>query len=162
MARVYLGLGSNIDPELNLRLALDELERRFGRLRLSPVYQGPAAGFDGPDFLNLVAAIETDASPAEIHAEIEEIHKLAGRQRDADPFSSRTLDIDMLLYDDLIVDEPPIRLPRPDILEYAFVLRPLADLAPAMLHPETGKTFREHWEACEKEAVNLMHVDVNL
>ncbi len=162
MARVFLGLGSNIDPELNLRLAIDELEQRFGEVELSPVYQGPAIGFEGPDFLNLVAAIETDASPDAIHAEIEAIHTLAGRVREADSFSSRTLDIDLLLYDDLIVDEPPISLPRPDVLDYAFVLRPLVDLAPELRHPQTGKPLKAHWAAFNDASAPLTRADVIL
>lgn len=155
MAKVYLGLGSNIDPENNLRLGVNELRRRFGGLELSGVYRSTAIGFEGDDFLNLVAGIEVSESPAEIHDQIEAIHTLSGRQRGVAKFSSRPLDIDLLLYDNLILDEPPLRLPRADILEYSFVLRPFAELAPGLVHPITGRTLREHWQDFEQDCQPL-------
>lgn len=145
VASVYLGLGSNIDAEKNLRLGIRELQRRYGELRLSDTYQSAAIGFAGADFLNLVAALESDESPGEIHDQIEIIHSLVGRQRGEAKYTSRPLDIDLLLYDDLVVDEP-LRLPRSDVLDYSFVLRPLAELAPDFVHPVTGKTLRTHWQ----------------
>ena len=145
MARAYFSLGSNVDPEKNLRLGVCELARRFGKLTLSPVYRSEAAGFVGDDFLNLAAACDTDAEPMEIQREIERIHALAGRRRGKEKFSSRSLDIDLLLYDDLVIDCPGLRLPRAEILEYSFVLGPLADIAPDLRHPLTGTTLAGHW-----------------
>ncbi len=156
MARVYLGLGSNIDPENNLRRGIRELGERFGDLELSAVYRSAAVGFEGDDFLNLVVGLDTDASPAFINEEIEVIHKLAGRRRGEEKFASRPLDIDLLLYDDLVVDDPP--LPRADILEYSFVLRPLAELAPGLRHPCTGLTLAEHWRDFDKASQPLTPV----
>jgi 2-amino-4-hydroxy-6-hydroxymethyldihydropteridine diphosphokinase len=146
MAIVFAGLGSNIDPEDNLHLGVRELRARYGDLQLSAVYRSKSVGFDGDDFLNLVASFETEASPASICKEIECIHELAGRDRDDGKWSARPLDIDLLLYDDLVLDEKPVRLPRNDVLEYSFVLRPLAELAPNLRHPVTGKTMHEHWQ----------------
>ena len=128
MPTVYLGLGSNIDAGKNLRLAVDELRSLFGDLTVSPVYRNAPVGFDGPDFLNLVVALATDRPPLEVLAEIERIHAAAGRSRGPDKFSSRPLDIDLLLYGDTIDPRTPLRLPRRDILEYGFLLRPLADI----------------------------------
>ncbi len=145
MAAVYLGLGSNIDPEDNLRLAARELQIRYGELRFSEVYRSAAVGFDGPEFLNLVVAMESDEQPAAIHEQIELIHEMAGRHRDDARLSSRALDIDLLMYDDLILDEPPLRLPRADILDYSFVLKPFAELAPDLVHPVSERTLAEHW-----------------
>lgn len=162
MARVYLGLGSNIEPQRHLRLAITELARRFGVLQLSGIYRNSPLGFDGDDFLNLVVGLDSDASPAELHTILEDIHRLANRRRGASHFASRTLDIDLLMYDDLVLDEPPLRLPRPDILEYSFVLGPLAEIAPALRHPETGRSITEHWASFDKNSHPLEATSVSL
>lgn len=162
MTRIYLGLGSNIDPEANLRLAVRELRRRFGHLDLSTVYRNAAVGFDGPDFHNLVVGFDSDDTPQAINAAIEAIHGLAGRTRGGAKFSSRPLDIDLLLYGDRVIDEPPLRIPRRDVLEYSFVLGPLAELAPDFVHPVSGKTLREHWNAFDRERHALRAVRIDL
>lgn len=145
MSVVYLGLGSNVEPEENLQLAVRELRRRFKLLALSSVYRSKSLGFDGDDFLNAVAGIETDKPAPELCSELEKIHDLANRERDSDRFSARTLDIDLLLYGQQVVAEAPIRVPRSDVLEYSFVLRPLAEIAPDLVHPVTGRPIAEHW-----------------
>jgi len=162
MATVFAGLGSNIDPEDNLHLGVSELRARYGDLQLSAVYRSKSVGFDGDDFLNLVARFETEASPGTICDEIERIHELAGRDRGESKWSERTLDIDLLLYDDLVVDDKPVRIPRNDVLEYSFVLRPLAELAPDFRHPVTGKTMLEHWQGFDTESQPLDVVGVIL
>jgi 2-amino-4-hydroxy-6-hydroxymethyldihydropteridine diphosphokinase len=162
LAAVYLGLGSNIDAEKNLRLAVDELRRVFGKLTVSPVYASAPVGFDGPEFLNLVVAAETQTGPLEILEQIERIHEMAGRSRGPDKFSSRPLDIDLLLYGDTVDPEPPLRLPRHDVLDYGFVLRPLADIAPDLVHPVTGKRIGEHWREFDGKRHPLTPVEVIL
>lgn len=162
MTTVYLGLGSNIDAEKNLRLAVGELRRLYGELTLSPVYKSAPVGFQGPDFLNLVVALETDAAPMEVIDQIERIHGLAGRSRGPDKFSSRPLDIDLLLHGDMIEPAPPLRLPRRDILDYGFVLRPLADIAQDLLHPVSGRTIAEHWREFDVDSQPMTLVDVIL
>ena len=161
MAAVYLGLGSNIDPEQNLGLGVAELRRRYGDVELSAVYRSPAVGFAGDDFLNLVARCESEDSPLSICEEIEVIHNLSGRDRSGGKWEARTLDIDLLLYNDMVVDEPPVRVPRDDILAYAFVLRPLAELAPDLVHPVTGKTMLDHWRAFDADSQPLEPVSIN-
>ena len=146
MPIVYLGLGSNLDAEANLRLASRELRNRFGLPKISAVYRNKAMGFDGDDFLNAVACIETRLSPHELCAELEEIHRVAGRERTSEKYSSRTLDIDLLLYDQLVIDDPPVRVPREDVLQFSFVLGPLAEIAPDYRHPVTGRLISEHWQ----------------
>jgi 2-amino-4-hydroxy-6-hydroxymethyldihydropteridine diphosphokinase len=145
MARVYLGLGSNIDAEDNLRLGINELRSRYGSVDLSGVYQSAALGFEGDDFWNMVVGLTSEQSPLDIQRQIEEIHALSGRRRGADRLTSRPLDIDLLMYGDIVSAEPSLRLPRPDILEYSFVLRPFAELAPDIVHPETGRSLAAHW-----------------
>ncbi|MGI9330740.1 MAG: 2-amino-4-hydroxy-6-hydroxymethyldihydropteridine diphosphokinase [Gammaproteobacteria bacterium] len=142
---VYVSAGSNIEPEENLQLAARELSRRFGSLRVSPVYKNAAVGFSGDDFLNCVFAFASELPPAAVVAQLEELHALAGRVRSAESFSPRTLDLDLLLYGDLIMPERPVRVPRDDITRFAFVLRPLADLAPSLRHPVLGASIADLW-----------------
>ena len=162
MATVYVGLGSNIDPEFNLHLGIRELRERYGELGLSAVYRSKAVGFEGDDYLNLVASFECDEPPQAICDAIEAIHNLAGRARDGGKWESRPLDIDLLLYNDLVIDERPVRVPRSDVLEYSFVLRPLAELAPDLVHPVTGRTMLEHWQEFDAASHPLEVVGVIL
>jgi 2-amino-4-hydroxy-6-hydroxymethyldihydropteridine diphosphokinase len=158
MARIYLGLGSNIDAEHHLRMGIRELRERCGKLDISAVYRSRAVGFEGPDFLNLVVGCSTTASPRGVQEYIEVIHGMAGRKPSEERLGSRPLDIDLLLYDDLVCSEPSLRLPRSDVLEYSFVLRPLAELVPDLVHPVTGKTMAEHWQDFDKDSVPLTRV----
>jgi len=146
---VYVGIGSNIDQEKYIRLAVKYLRDSFGeycQLLLSPVYKTQAVGFDGDDFFNLAASFLTDLTPFEVEKKLKEIEHKNGRRRDQEKFSARTLDIDLLLYDQEIIDSNGIRIPRDEIEKYAFVLSPLADLAPELLHPETKITVAEMWK----------------
>lgn len=160
MATIYLGLGSNVEPDRNLNLALNELRCRYGELRISNAYRNAAVGFDGDDFVNLVVGLESQVSPQAICHEIELIHNLSGRCRSSNKWESRPLDIDLLLYNDLVMDEKPVRVPRSDILNYGFVLRPLAELAPDLQHPVTGKTMLQHWQAFDSSSHPMQRVDI--
>jgi len=162
MAVIYVGLGSNINPEKNLHLGISELRDRFGDLQISAVYRSRAVGFEGDDFLNLVAGFESESTPIEICEAIELIHNLAGRDRNGIKWESRPLDIDLLLYNDLVIDERPVRVPRKDVLEYSFVLRPMAELAPDLAHPVTGRTMLEHWQKFDAASHPLDTVDLIL
>lgn len=143
--RVYVSAGSNIDPRANLEAACKALKQHYGELELSPLYQSPAEGFSGPDFLNLVAGFRTEEAPGEIRKRLAGLEAQAGRDRSAGKFSSRTLDLDLLLYGDRI--DASLKLPHPDIERYAFVLKPLADLAPDLRHPATGATIADLWRS---------------
>ncbi len=143
MADVTLSLGSNIDRHHNIRAALGELRARFGRLELSPVYESEAVGFDGEPFLNLVARLETDLRVGELSEHLRAIEAEHGRVRGEAKFASRTLDIDILTYDDQVGVIDGVELPRGEILKHAFVLKPLADLLPGGVHPAEGRTYRE-------------------
>lgn len=143
MAEVTLSLGSNIDRYRNIRAGLDALRRAFGAVDVSPVYESEAVGFDGKPFLNLVACIHTDLSVGELCERLRAIEAEQGRVRGEKKFASRTLDIDILTYDDLVGTFEGVELPRGEILEHAFVLRPLADLMPEAEHPGEHRSYRE-------------------
>lgn len=144
MTEIFVGIGSNVEPERHIRAAVQLLHERFGAVRVSPVYRNPAVGFDGDDFYNLVASFKSDAGFEQVHSILEEIEAACGRVRGGPRYAPRTLDIDLLLYGDLIHDTAPV-LPRKDLLRYAFVLKPMTDIAPGHRHPVTGRSFAEHW-----------------
>jgi 2-amino-4-hydroxy-6-hydroxymethyldihydropteridine diphosphokinase len=147
MARAYLSLGSNLEPERHLRSALAELEARFGPLLVSPTYRSRAEGFEGPDFLNLAVGIDTDLDPVALDHWLHQLEARHGRRRDVPRYSSRTLDVDIVLYGDLILDGPGhLKIPRPE-LQHAFVLRPLSEIAPEVAVPGTAATLAELWRA---------------
>ena len=152
MATIYVGIGSNIEPEKHLGLAIRQLRERYGQVDVSAVYRSAAVGFMGEDFLNLVARLRSEETPKQICEEIERLHKLSGRVRGGEKWASRPLDIDLLLYNDQVIDKPPVRVPRSDILEYSFVLRPLAELEPDLVHPVTGKTMLQHWQEFDEDS----------
>lgn len=145
MIKVYLGLGSNVDAAFHLRSGLDALQVHFGALQLAPVYESEAVGFDGENFLNTVVQIETDCSVGALLSILRDIENASGRDRNAARFSARTLDIDILCYGGALGTIDGVHLPRDEIVKNAFVLRPLADLAPGWLHPGLHKTASQLW-----------------
>ncbi|MES1955581.1 2-amino-4-hydroxy-6-hydroxymethyldihydropteridine diphosphokinase [Salinisphaera hydrothermalis] len=160
MTEVVIGMGSNIDPERNVRAALDRLAQRFGTLDVSPIYTCPAVGFSGADFVNLVVAFDSDEPIEAVQNGLREIEAAGGRNRAARD-GSRTLDLDMLLFGDAVFDNGDIRVPRADILDYAFVLRPLADMWPDARHPTDGRTYRELWHAFDRPGQPLTEISLD-
>lgn len=160
MTQVYVSIGSNQQPGPHIRQALALLEGNFGMLQASPVYESRAVGFDGDNFLNLVIGFKTDLSLQELEQLLDDIERQCGRVRHQRRFSPRTMDLDLLLYGDLIRHDTSWDIPRGEIYKYAFVAKPLADLAPRTVHPETGQTFREVWEDGEFEGQELWKVDI--
>ncbi|MGN6227988.1 MAG: 2-amino-4-hydroxy-6-hydroxymethyldihydropteridine diphosphokinase [Dyella sp.] len=155
MARVYLSLGSNVEPQRYLPAALDELRARFGALAVSPAYRTKSVGFDGADFVNLAVGLDTDLSPAELNDWLHALEDRQGRRRDVPRFSDRTLDLDIVFYDRLVTEGPGhLQIPR-DELKHAFVLRPIADIAPQFAHPVTGRTMAELWAAFSAEGESM-------
>lgn len=151
----YLSLGSNIDAAANIASAIAALRARFANVRVSPLYRTAAVGFDGPAFLNAAAVIETDLDPVALDAWLHALEDTHGRDRSGPRFGDRTLDIDLMLYDDRILDGPgPVRIPR-DELRHAFVLRPLADIAPDAVEPRTGLTLAELWARSPERGVAM-------
>jgi len=143
--RVFIGVGSNVDPAANLQLAISVLAQRYPALQLSSVYRNPPVGFAGDDFLNMVVAFSTAECLAEVAAVLEDIHRRVGRVSGEQKFGPRKLDLDLLLYGCQV--DAGARVPRADVLRYAFVLGPMAEIAPSLRHPVTGDTMHDAWSA---------------
>lgn len=146
MTRVYLGVGSNIDREAHLCIGLDNLEAEFGLRGVSSVYESAALGFDGPAFYNLAVELEVDIALGPLARFLRQMEYRMGRPRDASRFSSRTLDLDILCFGDSHGMVDGIALPRAEILENAYVLAPLAELAPAVILPGGEESFADLWQ----------------
>lgn len=157
MARIYISLGSNIEPSRYLKAGLLSLREHFGPLQLSSMYESEAVGFNGRNFLNMVACAQTHLNIAEVVAQFKQIEQNHGRLVGAKKFSPRTLDIDLLLYDD-VVCHTPVVLPRAEIVTNAFVLWPLAEIAPDLVHPLQQKTYAAMWDEYDKASQKLWPV----
>jgi 2-amino-4-hydroxy-6-hydroxymethyldihydropteridine diphosphokinase len=159
VSTAYLGIGSNVDARRNIGAGLQALSEEFGDLALSPVYLSRAFGFEGNDFINLVAAVETDRQPLALKVFLRNLEAGHGRTRDVPRFSDRTLDVDILLYDDLRLISPALELPRPEIYSASYVLRPLSELAPELVDPISGRTFSELWDKFSDKNDGLQAID---
>ena len=159
MAKIYISLGSNIDRENNTRAGVAALRELFGELELSSVYESEAVGFDGAAFYNMVIACDVDEDVHSTNQALREIEDAHGRDRSGPRFSSRTLDLDLLLYDDLVLNEAGLKLPREEILHNAFVLWPLAEIAPTLRHPEKSKSYADLWKGFNKDKENLKPIE---
>jgi len=147
MALAALSLGSNQEPVQYLRAAVASLCVEFERMWLSPAYRFPAVGFDGPDFVNAAAVIETGLDPWALSDWLRTLEDVHGRDRSGPRFGNRTLDIDIVLFDEQIIEgQRTLRIPR-DELRHAFVLKPLADIAPDMRHPILQRSIAQLWAA---------------
>ena len=161
MARIYISIGSNIEAERHLRLAIGELRKYYGELQLSSVYESEAVGFDGDNFLNMVVGLDTDAEVHTVVQTLREIEDRHGRVRKGPRFSARTLDLDLLLYDDLVVKEEALDLPRGEIIQNAFVLWPLAEIAPEIMHPVEQQSMAALWQGFDKESQKLWPITID-
>lgn len=157
---VYVAAGSNVDPERNLSKALDLLAARFGALRVSKAYRNAAIGFEGPDFINLVVEFATRDFVRAVLKALREIEEQCGRPRSAPKWASRTMDLDILLYGDLVCDEADLKVPRPGLLTRAFMLRPMAELAGDVVHPIVRRSLADLWREFDQRAHAMQEVPV--
>jgi 2-amino-4-hydroxy-6-hydroxymethyldihydropteridine diphosphokinase len=162
MPRVWVSLGSNIDRERCIRGALAALRERYGELTVSRVFESEAVDFEGQPFYNLVVGFHTGERPAALRAQFRSIEAAFGRVRGQERFAPRTLDIDLLTYGDRVMREDGIELPRDEIGRYAFVLRPLAEVAGDEVHPQTGRSYRSLWESFDRDSQPLRPLDLDL
>lgn len=160
MPQVYVAVGSNVEPQKNLSLALAELRRSFADARWSAAYRNAAVGFDGPDFINLVAGFTTGQSVEQVLSELHRIETLCGRARHAPKWEPRAMDLDMLLYGDEVRSGPPVTLPRPDLVKRPYMLGPMAEIAPEVRDPTLGLSMRELWQRFDRDAHAMTKVSL--
>ena len=158
MPKIFLSIGSNIEREKNIASAIKTLEKRFGPLTLSSLYDTAAVGFDGAPFFNMVVVFESESPVSEIVRILKEIETEHGRQRISEKFTARALDLDLILYGDQVLEEDGLRLPRDEIIHYAFMLEPLAEVAPELRHPVTNERYADLWERFDKTGLRQKRV----
>jgi len=154
MSIVFVGIGSNIAPEKHVREGMEDLLKLFPDCVFSELYESKAVGFEGDNFINLVARFSTDLSIAEVSKSLGRIEDASGRTRLGPKFSARTLDIDLLLYDDVVCSSP-VELPRDEITKNAFVLLPLSELAADLKHPVLKQSYAKLWQQYPKNKQSL-------
>jgi 2-amino-4-hydroxy-6-hydroxymethyldihydropteridine diphosphokinase len=149
MPDVFVAAGSNIEPLRHLGAALAGLARSYAPLTISPAYQNKAVGFEGDDFVNLVVGFATNDSLERVRTRLQEIETDCGRPRDAPKWAPRAMDLDILLYGDEVRNEAGLVVPRPDLLKRPYMLKPMCDIAPDVMHPTQQRTMRELWQSFE-------------
>ncbi len=150
MTRGYISIGSNIDKDKHIPASLSALEQVFGELTISSIYETEAVGFTGDVFYNLVVGFDSDLEVKTVAKQLRQIELDNGRTRDSRKFAARTLDLDLILYGDLIINDGRLQIPRDEIEHYAFVLEPLAEIAPDLKHPISQRSYAELWEQFDK------------
>ncbi|MGR8998324.1 MAG: 2-amino-4-hydroxy-6-hydroxymethyldihydropteridine diphosphokinase [Gammaproteobacteria bacterium] len=150
MPRGYISIGSNIDRDKNILASLQALEHHFGKLTVSSIYESEPVGFSGDPFYNLVVGFDSYQDVKEVAKQLRQIELDNGRTRNCQKFSARTLDLDLILYGDLIVNDGRLQIPRDEIEHYAFVLEPLAEIAPTLQHPVNHTSYAELWDKFDK------------
>lgn len=162
MAEVFLSLGSNVDREQHIAQALKELEALFGPLTVSSIYESEAEGFAGEPFFNLMVKFCSEQPAAEIARLLREIEFAHGRAEASRKFEPRTLDIDLVLYGDHVLEEGRLRLPREELVRYAFMLEPMAEIAPDRKHPVLGLAFARLWEDFDKSRARQQRIKAGI
>ncbi|WP_300175475.1 2-amino-4-hydroxy-6-hydroxymethyldihydropteridine diphosphokinase [uncultured Aliivibrio sp.] len=144
MITTYIGVGSNIAPEKHVKAAIDELNRLGEITNISTVYEAESVGFSSNNFFNLVVELNVTHSLAELGIQLRAIEIKWGREQNAQKNQDRTLDLDILLYGDLVSESDPT-LPRDDLFKFAFAILPMVELNPDLIVPNTQQTIRQIW-----------------
>ena len=155
---ISISLGTNIQRTHFARRGLADLQKHFTEIALSRMFESEAVGFNGSPFYNSVIAARTDKSVEDVVATLKAIERENGRTHSEKKYCARTLDLDLLTYDNVVTTHP-VRLPRVEILQNAFVLQPLAELLPDHVHPEAGKTYRQLWQEYDQTSQRLWPID---
>jgi 2-amino-4-hydroxy-6-hydroxymethyldihydropteridine diphosphokinase len=158
MPKCFISIGSNIDKDKNTLISLQELKRHFGKLTISSIYESEPVGFTGDSFYNLVVGFNSELSIKEVAKQLRQIELDNGRTRNSQKFSPRTLDLDLILYNDLIINDGALQIPRDEIERYAFVLEPLAEIAPNLIHPISHISYADLWGKFDKSNLHQKRV----
>jgi len=158
MPRGYISIGSNIDKDKNIPASLRALEQAFGNLTVSSIYESDPVGFTGDAFYNLIAGFDSDLEVKTVAKQLRQIELDNGRTRDSKKFSARTLDLDLILYGDLVINDGRLQIPRDEIERYAFVLEPLAEVAPTLKHPISHISYADLWEKFDKSGLKQKRI----
>lgn len=159
MTQGFISIGSNIDREHHIRQALKALQALFGELSISSIYESDPVGFAGDAFYNLVVGFHSSDDAKTVAAQLRQLEFAHGRRQDSQKFSARTLDLDLLLFGDAVINEEGLKIPRADIERYTFVLEPLAEIAPLLVHPVLQKSYAQMWQAVPKNGLRQARVD---
>jgi len=160
VTQVFVSIGSNEQAQLFVPKAISEIKLSFSPIVLSPIYESVAVGFDGENFLNLVVGFDTELSLSELARKLETIEQSCGRKRSEQRFTPRTMDLDLLIYGDLVRHDEEIDIPRNEVVSYAFVLKPLSQIAPDFIHPELGESFSSLLQQSEFQGQDLWEVEL--
>src|SRR5262245_58209321 len=160
--RVFVAAGSNVDPEKNLERACADIAHTWPDAHFSRAYRNVAVGFEGPDFINLVVGFSAAQPLAHVIERLRGIETNCGRPRYAPKWASRTMDLDVLLYGDLVEKTADYTLPRPDLLKRPYMLGPMAEIAPDVLHPVEKKTISHLWAVFDRGAHEMKPVELDL
>ncbi len=158
MITAYVGIGSNIDKQRHVELAVKALQKLDSTLRLSTIYESPALDFSGDSFFNLIVEMKTSLTLKAFFQQLREIEYLLGRSENAQKLQDRTIDLDIILFGELVSDSAP-KVPREDIYKYPFVIQPLYELCPELVIPDDGRTVSQIWQQAESLTL-LSEVDL--
>jgi 2-amino-4-hydroxy-6-hydroxymethyldihydropteridine diphosphokinase len=159
-ARVFVAAGSNLQPETHLPRACADIRHSWPDAVFSRAYRNVAVGFDGPDFINLVVGFTTAQPLDTVIARLRAIETQCGRPRYAPKWASRTMDLDVLLFGDLVEKTADYTLPRPDLLKRPYMLGPLAEIAPEVVHPVAQKTIAQLWKEFDRDGHAMNEVQL--
>lgn len=159
--RVFVAAGSNVDPEKNLARACGEIKHSWPDARFSRAYRNAAVGFEGPDFINLVMGFTTAQPLANVIARLHQIETQCGRPRYAPKWASRTMDLDVLMFNDLVEKTAEYTIPRPDLLKRPYMLGPMAEIAAEVVHPTAGQTIGELWREFDRDGHTMTAVEID-
>lgn len=153
MTTGFISIGSNIDKEIHIPSSLHALKEQFDNIIVSSLYKTKAVGFEGDDFHNLIVQFDSVLEAKNVAKLLRQIELDHGRTRDSRKYAARTLDLDLILYGDQIIDDGRLQIPRDEIEKYAFVLEPLAEIAPNLLHPISHKSYIQLWNEYDKASI---------